>query len=211
MEQNKANGSNKIIKKYLNNFNQNLKNSSSSNIKQNGFKWAIIVLLVVLILSVIISAILILNRYNLTEKNKQTMFRETSILVKENSSSLSAVILESNVVLGVEYLKSVKLKSEGLQTEQVLRAKAEVVCENGEVQMVELKTDDRWFLAEDGYVYFKEIFNNETTVDLCKAIILPEKIIGKTENFNAVIVFTVESLQNSLNIAKTVWGVEPLG
>ncbi len=211
MEKNKVKNNQKIVKKILNKNNKNLNKSLNKTIKQNGFKWAVIVLLLVLILSVIVSAILIFNNQNFVKNNRQTLLVEKEILVTENSSNSTAIILANNIVLGVEYPQKVQLKNDGLINSQVVRVKAEVVCEDNSINRVNLKQNNRWITGEDGYYYLNEPFTAETVVNLCEGIVLPEKGINKTDDYNGVIIFTVESLTESLNIAKTVWTTYPEG
>lgn len=211
MEKNKVKNNQKIVKKILNKNNKNLGKSLNKIVKQNGFKWAVIVLLLALILSVIVSAILIFNNQNFAKNNKQTLLVEKEILVTENSSNSTAIILANNIVLGVEYPQKVQLKNDGLINSQVVRVKAEVVCEDNSINRVNLKLNNRWLTGEDGYYYLNEPFTAETVVNLCEGIVLPEKVINKTDDYNGVIIFTVESLTESLNVAKTVWKSYPEG
>ena len=211
MEKNKVKNNQKIVKKILNKNNKNWDKSLNKIVKQNGFKWAVIVLLLVLILSVIVSAILIFNNQNFVKNNKQTLLVEKEILVTENSSNSTAIILANNIVLGVEYPQKVQLKNDGLINSQVVRVKAEVVCEDNSINRVNLKQNNRWLTGEDGYYYLNEPFTAETVVNLCEGIVLPQKGINKTDDYNGVIIFTVESLTESLNIAKTVWTTYPEG
>ena len=211
MEKNKVKNNQKIVKKILNKNNKNLGKSLNKIVKQNGFKWAVVVLLLALILSVIVSAILIFNNQNFAKNNKQTLLVEKEILVTENSSNSTAIILTNNIVLGVEYPQKVQLKNDGLINSQVVRVKAEVVCEDNSISSVNLKQNNRWLTGEDGYAYLNEPFTAETVVNLCEGIVLPEKVISKTDEYSGVIIFTVESLTESLNIAKTVWTTFPEG
>ena len=211
MEKNKVKNNQKIVKKILNKNNKNLGKSLNKIVKQNGFKWAVIVLLLALILSVIVSAILIFNNQNFAKNNKQTLLVEKEILVTENSSNSTAIILANNIVLGVEYPQKVQLKNNGLINSQVVRVKAEVVCEDNSTISVNLKQNNRWLTGEDGYCYLNEPFTAETVVNLCEGIVLPQKVINKTDGYSGVIIFTVESLTESLNVAKTVWKSYPEG
>ncbi len=168
--------------------------------REIGFLFAIIVLTILLITSVILGVTGYFSSATYLISNSELKVGDNiSVGVRENQTSVLSLTFDGSYLPGETIPQIIQINSEDMNSNLKVRVKAEVFGSSSNFDFV---TTSHFEKAEDGYYYYDETLQGGNKITFCNYITNPEEgdLISNEKYILTIVVETLDS-----DYAETIW------